>query len=195
MQSSVEMKALRAHLAGPVDFPGLAPLVAEATWEECDGYHGVNMDPSTCMSCQGTGRVDTHLALRMALRLGWACLRVTAHEHCNCKEGGHFKHPGANCCYALTQESINMGLCDTPFDHQRFALRAADAWLAEPTEERLGAWRLAGEALGMISTMWIPTVADAARPSLTFRVTLPHAARVIRAERAWALLGEEVRGG
>jgi len=83
-------------------------------WAECS----VTVN---CARCDGTGRIDTHLGLRIALRLARACLRVW--ERRNCDPDIRGSCPGTE---------IPCRNCSGP----RLALDAAEAWLEEPTEER-----------------------------------------------------------
>jgi hypothetical protein len=83
---------------------------------------------------RGLERWGREALVRAALAAAWEALNPSAHEGC---EGAHLD--GLDCAAVFS------------------SLEASEAWLRDPSEERLEAWRLANVAAGSLD--WIPLAA------------------------------------
>lgn len=162
---STPMQRLQAHLSGPVNWPGLTSLVAEATWEECDCAESLTYKYS-CPRCQGTGRADAHLTLRLALVLARACRNKWW------KEKGQFNPP-------------------KPWDRRAEVIDAAEHWLQGPSRERHEVWVTAWTkaALDSRAWKWLPRPGDKA---VVWQCRVEFCGKILGSERAWALLSKKV---
>lgn len=164
-------RVLVDYLPFPEWLSGLRPLVQEATECECDDRHK-NKFHDRC--CQGTGKTTTpsHPWLRLAIASAWA----------------------------VWKEILHARFHETPFEHDchdclpALSIRAAEAWLKEPTAEHQKAWDDACAALSEEQqagvTFWLPV------PYVSqeiYRNDIKHAAKTSGPEAVRTAIRDEVQ--
>jgi len=145
-----------------------------ATWRWCPkAIEGVFGSPSVrCPACRGSGAVNVHLGVRIASRLAHTCLLVG--DWASCCEGAD--------CICRGQPT------EPEWYRARAVVEAAEAYLADPTEEGVAAWAAAYAAA---DTPWVPSpslVGDPL-PEAQFRICVEEAEKILGGS-AWTLAEE-----